>query len=60
MRLRVGRAQNEELDQLKKKREETGVSLYQVQQALAKLQMSLEKVHENQPIISQAGAGSLK
>lgn len=45
--------QSEELARQKRKREDVGVQLYQVQQQLAKLQMNLEKVHENHSIISQ-------
>ena len=45
--------QGEELARQKHFREDVGVQLYQVQQQLAKLQMNLEKVHENHSIISQ-------
>ena len=45
--------QSEELARQKRSREDVGVQLYQVQQQLAKLQMNLEKVHENHSIISQ-------
>jgi len=45
--------QGEELQRQKNHREEVGVQLYQVQQQLAKLQMNLEKVHENHSIIGQ-------
>jgi len=45
--------QSEELMREKRTREDVGVQLYQVQQQLAKLQMNLEKVHENHSIISQ-------
>jgi len=45
--------ESEELTRAKKLREDVGVQLYQVQQQLAKLQMNLEKVHENQSIIGQ-------
>jgi len=45
--------QTEELARRKRQREDVGVQLYQVQQQLAKLQMNLEKVHENHSIISQ-------
>ena len=45
--------QGEELARQKRKREDVGVQLYSVQQHLAKLQMNLEKVHENHSIISQ-------
>ena len=45
--------QTEELTREKRKREDVGVQLYAVQQQLAKLQMNLEKVHENHAIISQ-------
>ena len=45
--------QSEELARQKRRREDVGVQLYQVQQQLAKLQMNLEKVHENHSIISQ-------
>ena len=45
--------QSEELARQKRKREDVGVQLYQVQQQLAKLQMNLEKVHENHSIIAQ-------
>lgn len=45
--------QCEELTRQKHDREEIGVQLYQVQQQLAKLQMNLEKVHENHAIIAQ-------
>ena len=45
--------QSEELARQKRTREDVGVQLYQVQQQLAKLQMNLEKVHENHSIISQ-------
>jgi len=45
--------QTEELARQKRKREDVGVQLYQVQQQLAKLQMNLEKVHENHSIIAQ-------
>merc|ERR1712166_268353 len=40
------RGQVEELRRVKVQREEGGVELYQVQQQLAKLQMSLERAHE--------------
>jgi len=43
----------EELKQARKEREDLGVELYQVQQGLAKLQMHLEKTHENHNLISQ-------
>ena len=45
--------QTEELTRKKRQREDIGVSLYAVQQQLAKLQMNLEKVHENGALISQ-------
>lgn len=45
--------QAEQLAREKRDREDVGVQLYQVQQQLAKLQMNLEKVHENHSIISQ-------
>ena len=45
--------QGEELARQKRRREDVGVQLYQVQQQLAKLQMNLEKVHENHSIIGQ-------
>eukprot|EP00967_Tisochrysis_lutea_P140235 scaffold256018_cov31-Tisochrysis_lutea.AAC.1 len=45
--------QTEELSRQKRKREDVGVQLYQVQQQLAKLQMNLEKVHENEALIGQ-------
>ena len=45
--------QTEELARQKRKREDVGVQLYQVQQQLAKLQMNLDKVHENHSIILQ-------
>lgn len=40
------REKNNELKYAKKRREDTGVELYNFQQQLAKLQMSLEKAHE--------------
>ena len=45
--------QTEELTRKKRQREDIGVSLYAVQQQLAKLQMNLEKVHDNHAIIAQ-------
>jgi len=45
--------QTEELIRQKRKREDVGVQLYQVQQQLAKLQMNLEKVHENESLLGQ-------
>jgi len=45
--------QGEELTRQRRSREDIGVQLYQVQQQLAKLQMNLEKVHENHAIIAQ-------
>ncbi|KAJ1633792.1 hypothetical protein T492DRAFT_903889 [Pavlovales sp. CCMP2436] len=42
----------EELKQARKEREDLGVELYQVQQALAKMQLHLEKTHENHNLIS--------
>jgi chromosome segregation ATPase len=45
--------QVEELARQKRKREDVGVQLYQVQQQLAKLQMNLEKVHENESLLGQ-------
>jgi len=45
--------QAEELSRQRRSREDVGVQLYQVQQQLAKLQMNLEKVHENYSIIAQ-------
>lgn len=45
--------QVEELSRNKRQREDIGVSLYAVQQQLAKLQMNLEKVHDNHAIIAQ-------
>ena len=45
--------QTEELTRNKRQREDIGVSLYAVQQQLAKLQMNLEKVHDNHAIIAQ-------
>ncbi len=45
--------QTEELARQKRNREDVGVQLYQVQQQLAKMQMNLEKVHENHLIIAQ-------
>ena len=45
--------QTEELSRAKAAREDIGVQLYQMQQQLAKLQMNLEKVHENHSIIAQ-------
>lgn len=45
--------QAEELAREKQRREDVGVQLYQVQQQLAKLQMNLEKVHENYSLIAQ-------
>merc|ERR1740117_863683 len=47
------REETEELGRCKRQREDVGVQLYQTQQQLAKLQMNLEKVHENGSIISQ-------
>ena len=47
------REESEELGRTKRSREDVGVQLYQTQQQLAKLQMNLEKVHENGSIISQ-------
>lgn len=47
------RAQAEELKLARKEREDLGVELYTVQQGLAKLQMQLEKTHENHNLISQ-------
>lgn len=37
----------------KKKREQIGVELYTVQQQLAKLQMSLEKTHDNYNVVTK-------
>ena len=48
----------EELRRVKVQREEGGVELYQVQQQLAKLQMSLERAHEQYNIMSQMRTGS--
>jgi len=45
--------QGEELARQKRSREDVGVQLYQVQQQLARLQMNLEKVHDNHSIIAQ-------
>ena len=45
--------QTEELTRNKRQREDIGVQLYAVQQQLAKLQMNLEKVHDNHAIIAQ-------
>lgn len=45
--------QSEELKRAKSAREETGVDLYTVQQQLAKLQMALERSHEQFNIMSQ-------
>ena len=45
--------ESEELQRCKRQREDVGVQLYQMQQQLAKLQMNLEKVHENGALISQ-------
>ena len=50
--------QTEELTRQKRKREDIGVQLYAVQQQLAKLQMNLEKVHENHAIIAQMREGA--
>ena len=50
--------QSEELARQKRTREDVGVQLYQVQQQLAKLQMNLEKVHENHAIIAQMREGA--
>ena len=50
--------QNEELMREKRRREDIGVQLYAVQQQLAKLQMNLEKVHENHAIIGQMREGA--
>ena len=50
--------QSEELMREKRRREDIGVQLYAVQQQLAKLQMNLEKVHENHAIISQMREGA--
>ena len=50
--------QSEELMREKRKREDIGVQLYAVQQQLAKLQMNLEKVHENHAIIGQMREGA--
>ena len=50
--------QNEELTREKRRREDIGVQLYAVQQQLAKLQMNLEKVHENHAIIGQMREGA--
>merc|ERR1711865_358476 len=52
------RGQVEELKRVKVQREEGGVELYQVQQQLAKLQMSLERSHEQYNIMSQMRTGS--
>merc|ERR1712195_10002 len=52
------RGQVEELRRVKVQREEGGVELYQVQQQLAKLQMSLERAHEQYNIMSQMRTGS--
>lgn len=46
-------AQAEELKQARKEREDLGVELYQVQQALAKQQLHLEKTHEKHSAISR-------
>ena len=45
--------QAEELKRAKTGREETGVDLYTVQQQLAKLQMQLERSHEQFNIMKQ-------
>jgi len=50
--------QTEELARQKRRREDVGVQLYQVQQQLAKLQMNLEKVHENEALIGQIREGA--
>jgi len=50
--------QTEELTREKRAREDVGVQLYAVQQQLAKLQMNLEKVHENHAIIGQMRDGA--
>ena len=50
--------QTEELSRNKRQREDIGVSLYAVQQQLAKLQMNLEKVHDNHAIIAQMREGA--
>merc|ERR1711998_529364 len=47
------RGKHEELKRAKSNREETGVDLYTVQQQLAKLQMQLERSHEQYNIMSQ-------
>ena len=47
------RVKEEDLRRSKKKREDIGAELYTVQQQLAKLQMNLEKVHDNHAIIAQ-------
>merc|ERR1719446_204405 len=47
------RGQTEELRRVKLSREESGVELYTVQQQLAKLQMQLERSHEQFNIMSQ-------
>lgn len=45
--------QVEELTRQRRKREDVGVQLYHMQQQLAKLQMNLEKVHENESLLGQ-------
>eukprot|EP00163_Fabomonas_tropica_P028100 TRINITY_DN5647_c0_g1_i1.p1 TRINITY_DN5647_c0_g1~~TRINITY_DN5647_c0_g1_i1.p1 ORF type:complete len:873 (+),score=382.53 TRINITY_DN5647_c0_g1_i1:369-2987(+) len=53
-RLRLAnRDKAEELKRATKEREELGTELYQVQQQLAKLQMSLENAHDNCNIINK-------
>ena len=50
---RMTLSEQTELSRAKAAREDIGVQLYQMQQQLAKLQMNLEKVHENHSIIAQ-------
>jgi len=45
--------QREELARQVRKREDVGVKLYQAQQQLAKLQMGLEKAHDNGALVHQ-------
>eukprot|EP00658_Telonema_sp_P-2_P019661 TRINITY_DN17757_c0_g2_i4.p1 TRINITY_DN17757_c0_g2~~TRINITY_DN17757_c0_g2_i4.p1 ORF type:complete len:238 (+),score=88.91 TRINITY_DN17757_c0_g2_i4:93-806(+) len=52
------RGQVEQLKRLKAQREESGVELYSVQQQLAKLQMGLERAHEQYNIMAQMRKGS--
>mmetsp|Transcript_21916 Transcript_21916/g.41797 ORF Transcript_21916/g.41797 Transcript_21916/m.41797 type:complete len:894 (+) Transcript_21916:65-2746(+) len=49
----TARERGEDLRVAKKRREDIGVELYGVQQQLAKLQMTLERTHDNYKIIRQ-------